>query len=294
VTDTAARQTASRTTGTPRAYGSDRTTLRTPEGVGFDVTIAGLGSRALAAIVDAIIQFVLVFTVASASTANEREGNVGSAIVAVLLFTTIFGYFFICEAGFRGRTVGKKLTGLRVINDRGAPASARQIAVRNLVRIVDFLPMIYVIGISSVVTNSRSQRLGDLAAGTIVIVEPASLNRQLARQAKKARKAEKAITHADPNGVPVSPTTVPDNFVVVLTEEARNELATWDVIGITRNDVAIVRQFLSRRQSLDAQAREKIANDFAEKLRPRVHGVHPSIRNERFLELLVEAKQLKR
>jgi uncharacterized RDD family membrane protein YckC len=264
---------------TTGSYVSDRTTLRTPEGVGFDVTIAGLGSRSLAAIVDAIVQLIIVFVIGSASGGSFSEGGIGSAVVTVLVFLGIFGYFFICEALFKGRTLGKRITGLRVINDQGAPASARQIAVRNLVRLVDFLPLAYVIGISSIATSNRSQRLGDLAAGTIVIVEPASL----ARRRKKQEKLAVA------NG-----TAGPDNFVVVLTDEARQELASWDVIGITRGDIAIVRQFLSRRNTIDLVAREKIADEFAAKLRPRVQGVHPTIKNERFLELLVEAKQLKR
>lgn len=267
---------------TSGSSGSDRTTLRTPEGVGFDVTIAGLGSRSLAAIVDAIVQVIIVFIVGSASGGSFAEGGVGSAVVTVLVFICIFGYFFICETVFKGRTLGKKFTGLRVINDQGAPASARQIAVRNLVRIVDFLPFAYVIGISGILTSNRSQRIGDLAAGTIVIVEPASLKKRARRRKKQERLAVATAT------------AVPDNFVVVLSDEARQELASWDVIGITRNDIAIVRQFLSRRATLDLAARERIADDFAAKLRPRVHGVHPTIRNERFLELLVEAKQLKR
>ena len=72
------------------------------------------------------------------------------------------------------------------------------------------------------------------------------------------------------------------------------ELATWDVMGITRSDIGIVQQFLARRGSLDFATRERIANEFAAKLRPRVHGVHPQISNERFLELLAEAKQIRR
>jgi uncharacterized RDD family membrane protein YckC len=276
VTETAVMPPPDLTTG---SYGSDRTTLRTPEGVGFDVTIAGLGSRSLAAIVDAMVQFIIAFVIGSASGGSFSDGGVGSAIVTVLVFLCIFGYFFICESMFKGRTLGKRITGLRVINDQGAPASARQIAVRNLVRIVDFLPFAYLIGISSIGTSNRSQRLGDLAAGTIVIVEPASL----ARRRKKQEKLASATG-----------TATPGNFVVELTDEARRELASWDVIGITRNDVAIVRQFLSRRNTIDVVARQKIADEFAAKLRPRVHGVHPTIKNERFLELLVEAKQLKR
>jgi uncharacterized RDD family membrane protein YckC len=259
-------------------YGSDRTTLRTPEGVGFDVNIAGLGSRSLAAIVDALVQIVIVSAVGSASGGGFADGGVGSAVVTVVVFLCIFGYFFVCEAMFKGRTLGKRITGLRVINDQGAPASARQIAVRNLVRIVDFLPLAYVIGISSIATSNRAQRLGDLAAGTIVIVEPASL-------ARRRKKQQKAVGVTE---------LLTDNFVIELSDEARRELASWDVIGVTRNDVAIVRQFLARRNSIDVAARERIADEFAVKLRPRVQGVHPTIKNERFLELLVEAKQLKR
>lgn len=274
-----------------RSYGSDRTTLRTPEGVGFEVTIAGLGSRAFGALIDAVVQTILVVIVSSASQGSFQEGGFGSAIVVVLVFVLIFCYFFICETLFRGRTLGKRMTGLRVMNDQGAPASARQIMVRNLVRIVDFLPFFYIVGIVGILTSNRSQRIGDLAAGTIVIVEPASVR----KRNKSAKKRQVQFTNALPGpiGVP-TPKPLSDDFSVELSDAARDELATWDVIGVTRSDVAIVRQFLARRNSLTPAARNKIADDFAAKLRPRVQGVHPTLSNERFLELLVEAKQLKR
>ena len=274
---------------TTRSYDSDRTMLRTPEGVGFEVTIAGLGSRAFGAVIDALVQAMLVAIVSATSQGSFQDGGLGSAFVVVSVFLVIFFYFALCEALFKGRTLGKRITGLRVVSDQGSPASTRQILVRNLVRIVDFMPFGYIIGITAILTSSRSQRLGDLAAGTIVIVEPASLK----RRESAAKKKQVQFTNAPlgPLGIPVSS---PDDFSVTLSEAARSELATWDVVGITRNDVAIVRQFLARRNSLATDARAKIADDFAAKLRPRVQGVHPTLSNERFLELLVEAKQLKR
>lgn len=265
--------------------------LRTPEGVGFEVTIAGLGSRAFGAVIDTLVQVVLAAIVGSGSQGTFEEGGLGSAFVVVLIFVLIFGYYALCEAIFKGRTLGKRMTGLRVVSDQGLPASTRQILVRNLVRIVDFMPFFYIIGITGILTSNRSQRLGDLAAGTIVIVEPANVKRR-EKQAKKAQ-VQFGSGPAGPLGTPI-PGSPPDGFSVTLSDAARNELATWDVVGITRNDVAIVRQFLARRNSLAPEARATLADDFAAKLRPRVQGVHPTLSSERFLELLVEAKQLKR
>ena len=252
----------------------DTTTLRTPEGVGYSLALAGLGSRFAAGLIDAILQLILILVMfALTSNPFDDSGGVATAILGIATFVIFFGYQFLCESFLRGRTLGKRLTGLRVVNLQGGPVSVRQSAVRNIVRIVDILPTAYLIGMASIAATSHGQRVGDTAAGTVVIVEPRT------RRSRHESGSVPRLDHA-PN--------------VALTPEMLGELATWDVIAITRSDIGIVQQFLARRASLDPTTRQRIADEFASKLRPRVEGVHPQIPNERFLELLAEAKQIRR
>jgi hypothetical protein len=84
-------------------------------------------------------------------------------------FIVIFGYFWTCEAFWSGQTVGKKVFRLRAVGDRGEPMTFIQAGIRNVIRIIDFLPYAYGVGLVVLFINGRGKRLGDLAAGTIVV-----------------------------------------------------------------------------------------------------------------------------
>lgn len=255
----------------------DRTLLVTPEGVTFDLRLAGLGSRFAAALIDLIIWVILLVIIGS-QTGDSFTGGFGTAIRTVLVFLLVFGYFAVFEAVWRGRTPGKRLNGLRVVTEQGGPIDARRAAIRNLIRLVDWLPLAYVIGTVTIGTSSRSQRLGDVAAGTLVIVEPTRGRKRNWRGRKTA-----AATPAVALGV-----------AVPLNDAQLAELMTWDVTLITREEVGLVLQFLDRRAGIEKAARTRLASEFAKRLRPRVVGVPPQLSDERFLELLARAKQQRR
>jgi hypothetical protein len=101
-------------------------------------------------------------------------GTSGEDVLAYLIailgsFVVIFGYFWSCEAFWSGQTVGKKIFRLRAVGDRGEPMTFMQAGIRNIVRIVDFIPYAYGVGLVVLFINGRGKRLGDLAAGTIVV-----------------------------------------------------------------------------------------------------------------------------
>src|SRR5437588_8764055 len=101
-------------------------------------------------------------------------GQAGSSTIAFLVgvlggFVVVFGYFWTCEAFWSGQTIGKKVFRLRAVGDRGEPMTFFQAGIRNIVRIVDFLPYAYGVGLVVLFVNGRGKRLGDLAAGTIVV-----------------------------------------------------------------------------------------------------------------------------
>jgi uncharacterized RDD family membrane protein YckC len=146
--------------------------VATPERVSFDFQIAGLGTRAIAQIIDllivALVEVAVVFF-AIAAGAVTNSGTVLWLIIIVFSFINVFGYFWVSEALWSGQTVGKKAFRLRAVGDRGEPLTFMQAGIRNIVRIVDFLPYGYGVGMIVLFANGKGKRLGDIAAGTIVV-----------------------------------------------------------------------------------------------------------------------------
>lgn len=155
----------------------DELVVATPELVTFGYQLAGPGSRFLAQLIDFPLQVVILVGLLAgslylASVAN-LGGNLSLAIALIIAFTVVWGYFPVSEAVWSGKTLGKFAFGLRVVGDQGEPIQVSQAVIRNLVRIVDFLPLFYGIGIIALFWNGRGKRLGDLAAGTVVVRERA-------------------------------------------------------------------------------------------------------------------------
>src|ERR1700704_8282 len=146
--------------------------IATPERVSFDYQVAGLGTRAIAQLLDLLIVtgiLIAVFFFAFAAGTTTNSGTVANLIIIIGGFIVIFGYFWISEALWSGQTVGKKAFRLRAVGDRGEPLTFAQAGIRNIVRIVDFLPYGYGVGLITLFVNGKGKRLGDLAAGTIVV-----------------------------------------------------------------------------------------------------------------------------
>jgi uncharacterized RDD family membrane protein YckC len=152
--------------------GSDDLIISTPERVTFEYEVAGIGSRFLAQFVDVAIIFAIevVILVAAAALGGILSSLQVFGLVAIILtFLLIAGYFLVSEAAWNGQTVGKRYVRLRVVGDHGEPLTLGQAAIRNLVRIVDFLPVLYAVGIVAMFSNRQAKRLGDFAAGTLVV-----------------------------------------------------------------------------------------------------------------------------
>ncbi len=146
--------------------------VSTPERVSFDYQVAGLGTRGIAQILDLLIVtglLIALFFFAAAIVATTQSDVAGTLIELFGSFVLIFGYFWISEALFSGQTLGKRAFRLRVVGDRGEPMTWMQAGIRNVVRIIDFLPYGYGVGMIVLFANGRGKRLGDLAAGTIVV-----------------------------------------------------------------------------------------------------------------------------
>jgi uncharacterized RDD family membrane protein YckC len=147
--------------------------IRTPEGIVFAYTLAGPVTRCLACAVDILI-VLGVLRVASLVLSLIRilAPDVAGGLTIVAFFVISVGYGMVFEWLARGQTLGKKLLRLRVMDARGLRLQFHQVVIRNLLRFVDMLPLFYMLGGIVSVLSPRGQRLGDLAAGTIVVHNP--------------------------------------------------------------------------------------------------------------------------
>lgn len=142
----------------------------TPESVEFAYELGGLGSRMLAALVDYLIMgalWLLAWMVGL--LAAMFTGGLGMFAGFVLAFAVWFGYFAVLEWRWNGQTVGKRMLDLRVIDERGFSIDLFQSFTRNLLRLADIMPFFYAVGGISALCNPRQKRLGDFAAGTLVV-----------------------------------------------------------------------------------------------------------------------------
>jgi uncharacterized RDD family membrane protein YckC len=237
----------------------DTRTIATPEGVELRLRLGGVGSRFAAGMIDGSIKGAIVVVIALVF--GIALGGVPGLIVggAGLLFVMVF-YDVLFEVRAAGRTPGKRAIGLRVVMADGRPVGLRASSVRNVLRLVEGLPLSYVPAIVSILVTPSNQRLGDLAAGTVVVHE-----------------ARAGATAADWSR-PVVPS---------YTE-------SWDVSAVTPHELAAVRDFLRRRHDFTPAARAALAERLARALQARVAGVPSDMPPERFLEDLASAKASRR
>lgn len=159
----------------------DRTLrVRTPESIAFSYELAGLGSRFLAVAIDVGIQVLImagiIWGLAYAGThaapiphATKLERSLAYAFLSAIIFMVFFGYFILFEAFWNGQTPGKKLLGLRVVRDGGYPADFSSVALRNIIRVGEAVFGFYAISAVVSIASPENKRLGDMAAGTIVV-----------------------------------------------------------------------------------------------------------------------------
>jgi len=147
--------------------------IRTPEGVVFSQPLAGPVIRGFACFIDQLcVQTVLTVLGTAIMLLQLISLNIGIALYILGYFIVSIGYGILFEWGWRGQTIGKRLFRLRVVDVAGMRLQFNQIVVRNLLRFVDALPVFYFVGGVTCWLNSKCQRLGDLAANTVVIRHP--------------------------------------------------------------------------------------------------------------------------
>jgi uncharacterized RDD family membrane protein YckC len=265
----------------------DRYVTATPEGVSLDTVLAGLGSRFGAYLIDLAIQVAVllgVLLLASLIGRGGASGTSGGLVVAgafSLLFVIDFvGYFVIFEMLWSGRTPGKRALGLRVVRVGGQPVGFWSSLLRNLLRVIDSLPSLYIVGSILVLVSPKNQRLGDMLGRTVVIRERRSAD-QFAGQAwgSTGSFGQAAPTGWGPAGE--GQAWLPP------------ELAHWDVSAVPAAELALARTFVNNRGGYTPDARFRLASELANRIWPFVAGPAGVPHPEQFLEAVLTVKAVR-
>jgi uncharacterized RDD family membrane protein YckC len=248
-----------------------RYTVDTPENITFDYELAGIGTRFLAATLDSTLIILLqgLLWVGLGLLAGLLEGIVrvpSSIIVAIgsiLSFAFLWGYYLYFELLWNGQSPGKRLLRLRVVQTGGRPITFNAAAIRNLVRLIDFLPFFYGVGVLTMFVDGQARRLGDLAAGTLVVKEAQPISLQMLLQPP---------TPASPPALP----PIPPQFahVPLLAQ----------IQAVQPEDYALVQAFLHRRRLLSQHSRNELAAQLATTLSARLQLAVQPQHYEQFLE----------
>jgi uncharacterized RDD family membrane protein YckC len=245
-------------------YSPNKLTIETPEQIPLEFPLAGIGSRFLAIALDTLIQalgFLMIVFVAeillpTAARFTPRAWTWAAAIFFLCVFVLYSGYYALFEVFWNGQTPGKRLVRLRVISDSGRPITVYEAVVRNLLRIVDQFPGLYVVGIISVFLTARNKRLGDIVAGTVVV-------------------HEKAMQEAQPDFASPAVSTTP-----------------FPSLQISAEELELIERFLQRRYDLSPEVRRQSAEQIAARLRDRLGTTQDGAASpEDYLESLARQKR---
>lgn len=250
----------------------NRLFIDTPENVVLEAEVAGFGSRCIAALLDylfvIVVMVVLYLLFASALRNNTPDDpTVATGLFVLIQFLIISFYHLIFEFLWNGQTPGKRRIGLRVVQMNGMPMSASSILIRNLVRLFDFLPILYGVGLLVLFATKHTQRLGDLAARTIVVYERPRLNLN----------------------------TIQENLKVEYQHISRYDLIPTNIqiVNLSQDDRRNIISYLQRRSQLTN--REQVAVMVAQPIAERM-GIPGSVsslnRAEMFLEYVARAFEL--
>lgn len=236
----------------PDIVASRRLEVETPETVVLEFELAGLGARAAATVIDGVLLLglLLLFDLAGELMfGTEAGGTWATALLFLAAFGVMWGYFVLFEGLWSGRTPGKRWAGIRVVMDTGHRITLPAAIVRNLLRLADLQPIAtYGVGIAFLVLQRHHKRLGDLAAGTVVV---------------RDRPEETALGLEEPAAAP--------DHAEQLTAADRPALLTDD-------EYRLLDRFLGRMDDLAPAARSRFMADLAGRFAARVTERSPNVR----------------
>jgi uncharacterized RDD family membrane protein YckC len=262
---------------------ADQLSIDTPEQVELEFAVAGIGSRFVAVLLDHLIQigFYFIFLIAGAilfGAIANRINLLGKWVLAAFIavnFLLIWGYYTLFEAFWHGQTPGKHIMKLRVIKDSGRQITLFEAMSRNLLRIVDYMPGFYLVGVIAMLCTKRHQRLGDLAAGTIVVHERSDQQPLLIERGTSILPA-----HHAPGYDPLSSATAAQDA---------GSLPADAVAKLGADDLLLIESFFARALDLSLTTRAEIATRISTQMAAKMNIAVPGGNPERFLETIAYA-----
>ena len=211
--------------------------IRTPENIELSYALAGPGSRAVAYLVDLFIMFVVlqmlinlivagIGLLISALGVSSEMWMAG--IAGLISFGLYNGYFIFFEWLMNGQTPGKRVLHVRVIKQGGYALRFFDTLLRNLLRVIDFLPLFYGVGLTSLLLTRDSQRLGDLVAGTLVVYQEPVQTDSLLADLPVALDSEEPLPPAQLAAIPEEAVSLADEYLrsrIELAPRPRQEIA---------------------------------------------------------------------
>ncbi|HEY2469374.1 MAG TPA: RDD family protein [Terracidiphilus sp.] len=268
----------------PIDQSSDQLSIETPELVAIQMPIAGIGSRFIALLVDYLIWVPAILLVGkifsyilpSLTAFNRLSEQWAVAIYIFLIFLFNWGYFTLFEAFWNGRTPGKRVARIRVIQRSGRAIGLFESMARNFIRYIDMIPIVipYAVGTIAIFVTRDHQRLGDLAAGTLVVRD---------RIEEAPASTESTRTFTANLFAPAVPTPEP---------HAGFSLPDHDIAKLTSADLQVLEGFFARRLDMPMATREALALRIAAAIQAK-SGLEPppGASTETFLE--ITARQLR-
>lgn len=263
--------------------GSDQLNIETPELVAIEMPLAGIGSRFIALLVDYLIwfagflvlAFLAVFILPALHAFDKLSAQWAAAIVIFIVFLVNWGYFTLFEAFWNGRTPGKRVARIRVIQRSGRAIGLFESMARNLVRYVDQLPFFYAVGVIAMFVTKDHQRLGDLAAGTLVVRDHPEETPLWGEHGARTFTAQVFA--------PVAPPPEPHAAVT---------LAATGIARLSAADLEVLEGFFARRLDMSLSTRQALAGRIASAIQAK-SGLEPppGASVETFLE--ATARQLR-
>jgi uncharacterized RDD family membrane protein YckC len=267
--------------------GAETHTIETPEQVGLEYSVAGVGSRFIAALLDSLIlgafffaELMVVVVIGAASSVTpaasgwaQTAGKWFVAFVVFINFAVVWGYFALFEAYWHGQTPGKRAMKVRVIKDSGRQVTLFEAMARNLVRVVDYLPSLYLVGVITMLCNKRNQRLGDLAAGTIVVHE---------RLDEPSLLYQTSTTLVAPAGFQEQ--GAGREAVLPWGQPVRAMFPADAVAKLSAQDLVVIETFFSRMLDLPLQTRAAVAYQMVTQMTAKMGVGVPEGNPERALE----------
>jgi uncharacterized RDD family membrane protein YckC len=258
----------------------DSVSVETPEHISVEFELAGIGSRFLAALMDSLLQLLLLLALAlgvgqvvALTSGDESQMPLIAGIVAVSSMLIIIVYYIAFEMTLGGQSPGKRLAKLVVVRDDGSPITFSESAIRNILRLVDILPIFYTVGMLSVFITGNCKRLGDIAAGTLVVKVRNLRQEDLGMAAPEAE----TVAEAGPVSLPADP----------LVQRAALHLS-----ALTGQELDTLTRYMERRLELSPDSRVEVAERLAETLRPKFPAISaqdcPDA--EAFLDVVAQAR----